>query len=56
MAVAPIQPLAWELPYAAGVAVKKKKKKKSDLPKLKVGQNELLNSQDLQFFSLVKCW
>ena len=26
-ATAPIQPLAWELPYAAGVAVKKKKKK-----------------------------
>ena len=27
-AVAAIQPLAWELPYAAGVAVKSKKKKK----------------------------
>ena len=27
-AVAPIQPLAWELPYAAGVALKTKKKKK----------------------------
>ena len=26
-AAAPIQPLAWELPYAAGAAVKKKKKK-----------------------------
>ena len=25
--VAPIPPLAWELPYAAGVALKKKKKK-----------------------------
>ena len=25
-AAAPIQPLVWELPYAAGVAVKKKKK------------------------------
>ena len=24
--VAPLQPLAWELPYAAGVALKKKKK------------------------------
>ena len=24
-AAAPVQPLAWELPYAAGVAVKKKK-------------------------------
>ena len=27
-AVAPIQPLAWELPYAAGVALKKPKKQK----------------------------
>ena len=27
-AVAPIQPLAWELPYAVGVALKRKKKKK----------------------------
>ena len=27
-AVAPIQPLAWELPYAAGAALRKKKKKK----------------------------
>ena len=26
-AVAPIQPLAWELPYAAGAALKKQKKK-----------------------------
>ena len=25
--IAPIQPLAWELPYAAGAAQKKKKKK-----------------------------
>ena len=29
VAVAPIGPLAWELPYAAGMALKKKKKKKS---------------------------
>ena len=26
-AVAPIQPLAWELPHATGVALKRKKKK-----------------------------
>jgi len=26
---APIQPLAWKLPYAAGTALKKKKKKKT---------------------------
>ena len=30
-AVAPIQPLAWELPYAMGVAVKKKKQNKTKL-------------------------
>ena len=28
VATAPIQPLAWELPYAVGVALKSKKKKK----------------------------
>ena len=27
-AVAPIRPLAWELPYAAGAALKSKRKKK----------------------------
>jgi len=27
-ASAPIQPLAWELPYAAGMAPKKKRKRK----------------------------
>ena len=27
-AVVPIRPLAWELPYAAGVALKRRKKKK----------------------------
>ena len=27
-AAAPIQPLAWQLPYASGVALKSKKKKK----------------------------
>ena len=30
-AVAPIQPLAWELPYAEALALKKKKKKKKIL-------------------------
>ena len=29
-AAAPLQPLAWELPYAMGVALKSKKKKKPD--------------------------
>ena len=30
-AVAPIQPLAWELPYAEGAALKRQKKKKKEL-------------------------
>ena len=30
-AVAAIRPLTWELPYAKGVALKKKKKKKATL-------------------------
>ena len=29
-AVAPVQPLAWELSYAVGVSLKSKKKKKKD--------------------------
>ena len=36
-AAVPVQPLAWELPYAAGAALKRKKKKKelssSDIPR-----------------------
>ena len=32
-AAAPIRPLAWELPYAVGVALKSEKKKKKDLLK-----------------------
>ena len=30
VAIAPIRPLAWELPYALGVAQKKQKKKKKN--------------------------
>ena len=30
-AAAPIWPMAWELPYAAGVALKRKKKKKLNI-------------------------
>ena len=33
-AAAPTQPLAWELPYAADVAIKEKKKKKSSIEDL----------------------
>ena len=29
-AIAPIRPLDWELPYAVGAALKRKKKKKKD--------------------------
>ena len=32
-AVAPIQPLAWESPYASGEALKRKKEKKQKNPK-----------------------
>ena len=38
--VAPTQPLAWELPYAPGVALKKKKKKKKNVSV--VSQNIIL--------------
>ena len=31
VAIAPIRPLAWELPYALGVALKSKKKKKKSV-------------------------
>ena len=34
-AMAPIQSLAWELPYAAGVALKKKKKRRHTQHKIK---------------------
>ena len=33
-AAAPIQPLAWELPYAAGATLKSKKKKKKKIGSL----------------------
>ena len=38
VAAAPIHPLAWELPYAAGVAPKKRQKKKSVLWKTDKGK------------------
>ena len=40
-AVAPIQPLAWELSYAMGAALKKKKKKKNDYKGNIVGRHEV---------------
>ena len=40
----PIQPLAWELPYAVGGALKKKKKKKV---LLRFKENELLGQRKL---------
>ena len=33
-AVAPVRPLAWELPYARGAALKRKKKKKREKKKV----------------------
>ena len=33
-AIAPIGPLAWELPYDTGVALKKQKKKKKERKKM----------------------
>ena len=38
-AVAPIRPLAWEIPYAKGAALKSKKKKKIKKDK---GRNKLV--------------
>ena len=42
-AVAPIQPVAWELPYVVGVALKrqkKKKKKKSSIREMRKCRSE----------------
>ena len=38
-AVAPIRPLAWELPRAAGVALKRLKEKKKELQLNKIGRD-----------------
>jgi len=49
-ATAPIRPLAWELPYAVGVALKSKKqkaKKKRHMP-LHVHCGTIHNSQDME--------
>ena len=50
-AVAPIQPLAWELPYALSVALKKSKKKKSIYIYIYILARTLLISQ-LQYLVL----
>ena len=47
-AIAPIQPLAWELPYATDVALKRQKKKKK-----KKRQRENIESDD---FWLMVMW
>ena len=39
-AAAPIQPLAWELPYATNIAIKSKKKKKKNDPEDKLEKEE----------------
>ena len=38
-AAAPIQPLAWELPYALGVVLKKKKKRKEKKKRRRMGSS-----------------
>ena len=48
-AVAPVQPLAWELPYASNVALKRKKKKEKEKEK------KILNT-DRQFLSFSMLW
>ena len=40
VATAPIQPLAWELPYAASVALKSKKKDRSSRPGAVVNESD----------------
>ena len=40
-AAAQIQPLAWELSYATGVAIKRKKKKKQVKEKVRTGVNNM---------------
>ena len=47
-AAAPNRPLAWELPYATGVALKDKKKKKTKNQKPKNREKELImDSQEV---------
>ena len=41
-AIALIQPLTWELPYAAGVALRSKKKKKKKKKKKRRGYNSIV--------------
>ena len=40
-----IRPLAWEPPYAAGAALKSKKKKKKDVYRIQIVDSLTLNSQ-----------
>ena len=47
-AAAPIRPLAWELPYAAGVALKKAKDKNKTKRKKKEKTNKQTNKQKKQ--------
>jgi len=42
VATAPIQPLAWEPPYAAGAALEKAKRQKNKKPKTKEPKHNLL--------------
>ena len=45
-AVSSIQPLAWELPYAAGVTLKKKKKRREGRKKERARERKKVRKKD----------
>ena len=51
-AAAPTQPLAWELPYAVGVALKKKKKKDIQIIEYRNGNDVLRAARSTYLQSL----
>ena len=52
-AAAPIRPLSWELPYATGTALKKKKKKKIEQDKGKEMRDAIRRRYEGGLFELV---
>ena len=54
-AVAPVRPLAWELPYAAGAALKRRKKKKPKNKKQKTKQQQKQNKRKTEQSSPPPC-
>ena len=53
-AVAPIQPRAWKLPYAVGVALRSKKKKKKK-EKAQVRESILIKNPNKTEYETYKC-